>query len=61
MSPTGSAQRAEATRQLRAATGSLSTAATARMDTDLPWFRDLSAEERSYVRSEEHTSELQSH
>lgn len=49
MSPTGSAQRAEATRQLRAATGSLSTAATARMDSDLPWFRDLSAEERSYV------------
>jgi len=49
MSPTGSAQRAEATRQLRAATGSLSTAATARMDADLPWFRELSAEERSYV------------
>ncbi|GAA3537773.1 PucR family transcriptional regulator [Nocardioides daeguensis] len=49
MSPTGSAQRAEATRQLRAATGSLSTAATSRMDSDLPWFRDLSAEERSYV------------
>ncbi|WP_408895961.1 PucR family transcriptional regulator [Nocardioides sp. R1-1] len=49
MSPTGSAQRAEATRQLRAASGSLSTAATSRMDADLPWFRDLSAEERSYV------------
>ncbi len=49
MSPTGSAQRAEATRQLRAATGSLSTAAVARMEADLAWFRALSAEERSYV------------
>jgi DNA-binding PucR family transcriptional regulator len=36
-------------RQLRSASGSLSTAAMARMESDLPWFSDLSAEERSWV------------
>lgn len=30
-------------------TGALSTTATARMDTDLDWFRDLSADDRSWV------------
>ena len=49
MSPTGPDQRTEATRQLRAATGSLSSAAVARMEADLPWFRELGAEARSYV------------
>jgi hypothetical protein len=34
---------------LRRSTGTLSTAATARMETDLPWFGDLSAEDRSWV------------
>ena len=34
---------------LTRATGSLSTAATARMDSDLRWFRELSAEDRSWV------------
>lgn len=34
---------------LRGATGALSTAATARMATDLPWFSALSAQERSWV------------
>lgn len=29
--------------------GALSTTATARMETDLPWFRDLSADDRSWV------------
>ncbi|HWJ65877.1 MAG TPA: helix-turn-helix domain-containing protein [Nocardioides sp.] len=49
MSPTGPAERAKATKQLRAATGSLSTAATSRMEADLAWFRELGAEERSWV------------
>jgi DNA-binding PucR family transcriptional regulator len=31
------------------ASGSLSTSATARMDTDLPWFRELGAQERAWV------------
>lgn len=34
---------------LRRATGRLATAATTRMDDAMPWFRDLSAEERSWV------------
>jgi hypothetical protein len=34
---------------LQRATGALSTAATARMDQDMAWFRELSAEERSWV------------
>ncbi|GGO74649.1 PucR family transcriptional regulator [Nocardioides deserti] len=34
---------------LQRATGALSTAATARMDAELPWFRDLSAQDRSWV------------
>lgn len=49
MSPTGPAARESATRQLRAATGSLSTAAVSRMEADLAWFRELGAEERSWV------------
>lgn len=34
---------------LRRSTGLLSTLATARMDADLPWFADLSAQDRSWV------------
>ncbi|MCY7397135.1 MAG: helix-turn-helix domain-containing protein [Nocardioides sp.] len=34
---------------LRRSTGVLSTMATARMDADLPWFGDLSAQDRSWV------------
>ena len=34
---------------LQRSTGQLATAATARMDAEMPWFRDLSAEERSWV------------
>jgi hypothetical protein len=37
--------------ELRRATGALSTAATARMAEELPWFRELSAEDRSWVGS----------
>ena len=36
-------------RRLHRSTGALSTAATARMETDMPWFRELSAEDRSWV------------
>jgi PucR C-terminal helix-turn-helix domain/GGDEF-like domain len=34
---------------LRRSTGALSTAAMSRMDADLPWFKELSAEDRSWV------------
>ena len=43
MSPTGPAARKSATRQLRAASGSLGTAVIARMETDLPWFAELAS------------------
>ncbi|MBU2698490.1 MULTISPECIES: PucR family transcriptional regulator [Pimelobacter] len=49
MSPIGRSTRANATQQLRAASGSLGSAAIARMESDRPWFRDLTAEERSWV------------
>jgi hypothetical protein len=42
-----SRERAAAT--LQRSTGALSTAATARMATDMPWFAELSAEDRSWV------------
>lgn len=41
--------RARAGAALSRATGRLSTAATSRMDADLDWFTDLSAEDRSWV------------
>ena len=41
--------RRRAAQALRNSSGALSTAATARMSTDLPWFDDLSAEDRSWV------------
>lgn len=44
-----SADRARAVRALRRSTGRLSSAATARMDSDLDWFGALSAEDRSWV------------
>lgn len=43
------ASRRRAADALRSSSGRLSTAATARMATDLPWFDDLSAEDRSWV------------
>ena len=43
------ASRRRAAEALRSSSGALSTAATARMATDLPWFDDLSAEDRSWV------------
>lgn len=41
--------RSRAADELMRSTGALSTAATARMEADLPWFVDLSAEDRSWV------------
>jgi hypothetical protein len=41
--------RARSVRDLHRATGQLSTAAMARMEDDMPWFADLSAEDRSWV------------
>lgn len=41
--------RASAARRLRRSAGALSTLATAGMDEQLPWFRELSAEDRSWV------------
>ena len=45
--PESARDRAAAT--LSRSSGALSTAATARMDTAMPWFRELSAEDRSWV------------
>jgi hypothetical protein len=47
--PTAASTRARAVRDLHRATGTLSTAAIARMDDEMPWFRELSAEDRSWV------------
>ena len=44
-----SASRRRAADALRSSTGALSTAATGRMSTDLPWFDDLSAEDRWHI------------
>ena len=41
--------RRRAAEALRSSSGALSTAATGRMASDLPWFDDLSAEDRSWV------------
>jgi hypothetical protein len=41
--------RERAAQALSRSSGTLSTAATARMDAAMPWFRDLSAEDRSWV------------
>ena len=41
--------RERAAEALRRSTGALSTAAMARMLTDMPWFAELSAEDRSWV------------
>jgi sugar diacid utilization regulator len=41
--------RAQIARRLQKSVGSLTTAALARMDRDMPWFRSLSAEDRSWI------------
>ncbi len=49
MSAASSEPRSRAADVLQRSTGALSTAATARMESALPWFDDLSAEDRSWV------------
>jgi PucR C-terminal helix-turn-helix domain/GGDEF-like domain len=50
LTPLGEADpHARAVRDLQRATGQLSTAAMARMEDDMPWFAELSAEDRSWV------------
>ena len=49
MSPRRTDPRSRVAEQLRRSIGVLSTAATSRMAADLPWFRELSAEDRSWV------------
>jgi hypothetical protein len=41
--------RAQIARRLQKSVGDLTTAATARMERDMPWFRQLSAEDRSWI------------
>ncbi|MCW2852049.1 MAG: transcriptional regulator, CdaR family [Nocardioides sp.] len=43
------APRARATKALQRSTGALSTTAMGRMETEMPWFPELSAEDRSWV------------
>lgn len=47
--PSKAAKKRTAVDSLRRSTGALSTAAMARMESDLPWFKELSAEDRSWV------------
>ena len=42
-------QRAATVRRLERATGTLATAASARMESELPWYAAMSAEDRSWV------------
>lgn len=42
-------RRDEVARRLQASIGTLNTAALARMERDMPWFRQLSAEDRSWI------------
>ncbi|MBY9076873.1 helix-turn-helix domain-containing protein [Nocardioides sp. WL0053] len=47
--PSRGRTRAQIARRLQRSVGSLTTAALARMDRDMPWFRQLSAEDRSWI------------
>ncbi|HET7385069.1 MAG TPA: helix-turn-helix domain-containing protein [Nocardioidaceae bacterium] len=47
--PVGARARSRIARRLEKSVGALSTAAVARMERDMPWFRDLSAEDRSWI------------
>lgn len=47
--PQGERTRAEIAHQLQKSVGSLTTAALTRMERDMPWFRSLSAEDRSWI------------
>lgn len=47
--PTPRQQRARLVQRIRRSAGRLTTEATARMEAEMPWFRELSAEERSWI------------
>ena len=47
--PSRGRTRAQIARRLQKSVGGLTTAALARMDRDMPWFRQLSAEDRSWI------------
>jgi sugar diacid utilization regulator len=49
MTASSPGHRAQIARRLQKSVGSLTTAALARMERDMPWFRDLSAEDRSWI------------
>lgn len=49
MAPTDRRARAQLARQVRDATGTFTTSVLSRMDIEFPWFRELSAEPRSFV------------
>src|SRR5512134_3042133 len=49
MTTTRRRSRAQIARRLQTSVGHLTTAALARMDRDMPWFRQLSAENRSWI------------
>ena len=49
MAPTDNRGRARLASQITKAAGKLTTGAVARMDDEMPWFRELSAESRSFV------------
>ena len=49
MTTTRRRSRAQIARRLQTSVGDLTTAALARMDRDMPWFRQLSAENRSWI------------
>ena len=49
MSSAGGRSRAQVARRLQSSVGGLTTAAMSRMERDMPWFRQLSAEDRSWI------------
>ncbi|CAN5208686.1 fatty acid biosynthesis transcriptional regulator FasR [soil metagenome] len=49
MSGTPARTRARIARRLQGSVGALSNATTARMEQEMPWFRDLSAQDRSWI------------
>jgi sugar diacid utilization regulator len=49
MGGTPARTRARIARQLQRSVGSLTTSTTSRMERDMPWFRELSAEHRSWI------------
>ena len=49
MSGTPARPRAHIARRLQASVGALTKSTTDRMEREMPWFRDLSAEDRSWI------------